>query len=127
MFAFSFGLLWFAINGLISAMQYLHFSACNGDLVLLNNLLASRGVEVDYRGHVVWFLYFVVQGSSLMICAGTAVVCTFCPAVEHCGCVSGFAVQGCTPLSLAARFGHLQIVQALLAHGADVALRCSKV
>ena len=55
--------------------------------------------------------------------AGMAVVCTFRPAVERCG----FAVQGCTPLYVAAQFGHLQIVQALLAHGADVALRSSNV
>ncbi len=49
------------MGGLTSAMKFLHFSACNGDLVLLNNLLASRGAEVDYRGPELKGTYFEVR------------------------------------------------------------------
>ena len=37
------------------------------------------------------------------------------------------AVQGETLLYVAALYGHLEIVQALLAHGTDVAMRCRDV
>ncbi|DBB17864.1 TPA: hypothetical protein ACH3X3_002881 [Trebouxia sp. C0006] len=68
------------------ALQRGCLSRCarTGDLVLLNKLLASGGIEVDYK-----------------------------------------TPEGDTALYSAALCGHLEIVQALLAHRADATMRCS--
>ena len=39
----------------------------------------------------------------------------------------GGAFQGYTPLYLASRFGHLEVVKYLLSHGARVTIKCNKI
>ncbi len=107
-------------------MQFLIRCALTGDLVLLNNLLASRGIEADHKIEVrLWHL--ALQGAYFTRVPGEKVVCLVPQCLEPCGSVSCCAVQGKTPLYAAALSGHLEIVQSLLAHGADVAMRCSNV
>ncbi len=120
---------YFSRTGLWVLCSALIRCARTGDLVLLNDVLALGDIEADYKTPEVRPWYLVLQSKSL---------CYICLRKE--GGLPGeidsgwsmvevrlAAVQGDTPLYFAARHGHLEIVQALLAHGADVAMRCSKV
>ncbi len=117
----------FFADGIVGAAQCLIRCARTGDLVLLNDLLASRGIEADYKTPQVRPWYLVLQRRAYVTCVSEKkVVCLVKSTVIGAWWRSA-AVQGNTPLYIAALRGHLEIVQALLAHGADVAMRCSTV